>query len=399
MPITAHLHPELAEGRGWPLTPLGTLARHAVITSRRHAALGCLALLLAVTGAGAEAADLAAYRRLNVGLAEQHVIPRYEALAAATAALDEDTAAFCAAPGGAGLDGLRDRFREAQAAWMGVQHLRFGPVQFLLRYDRFAFWPDQRNTAGRHLGALLAGGDPAALEPRAFARGSVAVQGFPALERLLFGKDAAQLTEAGDAAAFRCRVLRRIAGNLAVMSRGTLDGWRTGDSAYRRVLETTGEDNAYYRDDKEASLDFFKAFHGSLQMIADLKLARPLGAEAAKAKPRRTESWRSEASLANLQANLRALEELYAGPAGFSTLVVSVAGDRDLDQALRDRLKAALAAAEAIRPPLSSALGDAEERGKVERLLAEVRALQGLATQRLAAALDLPVGFNAFDGD
>ena len=79
--------------------------------------------------------------------------------------------------------------------------------------------------------------------------------------------------------------------------------------------------------------------------------------------------------------------------------MVSVAGDRDLDQALRDRLKAALAAAEAIRPPLSSALGDAEERGKVERLLAEVRALQGLATQRLAAALDLPVGFNAFDGD
>lgn len=362
-------------------------------------ALGCLALLLAVTGATAEAAEMAAYRRLNLGLAEQHVIPRYEALAEATGALDEEAAAFCADPRTEGLQALQDRFKDGLAAWMGVQHLRFGPVQFLLRYDRFAFWPDQRNTAGRHLGALLAGGDPAALEPQAFARGSVAVQGFPALERLLFGKDAAALAEAGEAAAFRCRVLQAITRNLAVMARGTLDGWQTGDDAYLQVLETTGEDNAYYRDDKEATLDFFKAFHGSLQMIADLKLARPLGAEAAKAKPRRSESWRSEASLSNLRANLRALDELYAGPAGFSTFVAPAAGAPDLDQALRDRLKAAISAAEAIRPPLSAALGDAEERGKVERLLAEVRALQELATQRLAAALDVPVGFNAFDGD
>lgn len=364
----------------------------------RRAALGCLALLLA-GAAAAEAADSAAYRQLNLGLAEQHVIPRYEALAEATAALDDGTAAFCAAPQAAGLAALRDRFRDALAAWMGVQHLRFGPVQFLLRYDRFAFWPDKRNTGGRHLSKLLAGRDPAALEPQAFARGSVAVQGFPALERLLFGKDATGLTEAGEAGAFRCRVLRAIAGNLAGMARGTLEGWRDGEGAYLRVIGTAGEDNAYYRDDKEASLDFFKAFHGALRMIADLKLARPLGGEAAKAKPRRAESWRSEASLANIRANLRALEELYGGPAGFSGFVVAIANNRDLDRRLRAGFEAARATAAEIRPPLSAALGDPAERKKVERLLAELRALQALASERLAAALDIPVGFNAFDGD
>ena len=135
------------------------------------------------------------------------------------------------------------------------------------------------------------------------------------------------------------------------------------------------------------------------QMIADLKLSRPLGSEAAKAKSRRTESWRSGRSLDNITANLRALDALYAGPAGFSTLVTSNRRDAALDAVLRDRMKVALAAAEAIRPPLSVALGDAEERPKVERLLAEVRALEDLATSRLAVALDLPVGFNAFDGD
>ena len=342
---------------------------------------------------------MAAYRRLNLGLADQHVIPRYEALSEATTALDREAAAFCAAPRAAGLDGLRGRFRDALAAWIGVQHLRFGPVQFLLRYDRFAFWPDKRNTGGRHLSKLLAARDPAALEPQAFARGSVAVQGLTALERLLFGKDAAALTEAEAAAAFRCRLLRAITGNLAQMAYGTLDGWRSGEGAYLRILETPGADNAYYQDDKEATLDFFKAFHGGLQMIADLKLARPLGGEAAKAKPRRAEFWRSASGLASIQASLRALDDLYGGAAGLSTFVVAVAGDRALDRELRARLKAALAAAGEIRPPLSSALGDAEERVKVEPLLAEVRALQALATDRLAAALDIPVGFNAFDGD
>ncbi len=366
----------------------------------KRATLAGLALLLAVAAVGpAAAADSAAYRRLNVGLATQHVLPRYEALAGATAILDREAAAFCTAPGAAGLDGLRGRFRDALAAWMGVQHLRFGPVQFLLRYDRFAFWPDKRNTGGRHLNKLLAERDPAALEARAFARGSVAVQGFTALERLLFGKDATALAGADEAAAFRCRVLRTIAGNLAQMSSGTLDGWRNGEGAYLRILEAPGEDNAYYRDDKEATLDFFKAFHGSLQMIADLKLARPLGGEAAKAKPRRAEFWRSESALANIQANLRALDDLYGGAAGFSTFVIAVAGDDALDQALRAGLKAALSAAGEIEPPLSAALGDAGERPKVERLLAEVRGLQALATERLAAALDIPVGFNAFDGD
>ena len=367
----------------------------------QHRAVGALVLLLVVVfGPAADAQDLEAYRSLNLGLTTQHVIPGYRKLVQATVELDRQATAYCGADRVVGLEELRGRFHDAMEAWMGVQHLRFGPVQFLLRYDRFAFWPDKRNTGGRHLSRLLAAGDESALEPQAFARGSVAVQGFSALERLLYEKDAeTRFAEAGDATTFRCLVLQAITGNLAQMAAGTLEGWQGGEGAYRRVLETTGEDNAYYRDDKEATLDFFKAFHGSLQMIADLKLARPLGSEAAKAKSRRTESWRSGRSLDNVKANLRALEALYVGPAGFSTVVVSNSRDAALDAVLRDRLTAALAAAEAIRPPLSDALSDTEERPKVERLLAEVKALRELATSRLAVALDLPVGFNAFDGD
>lgn len=356
-------------------------------------------LMMAALSAPARADDQAAYRRVNLSLADSHVIPRYERLAEATAALDAEAESFCENPAAEGLPALRAGFVTALDAWMGVQHLRFGPVQFLLRYDRFAFWPDQRNTGSRHLRKLLTARDPAALEPRAFGRGSVAVQGFTALERLLFGKgDGAAFYEGGEAAAYRCQVLRAITGNLAEMSGGILKDWRNGDSAYRRVIEAPGEDNAYYLDDKEVTLEFFKAFHGSLQMVADLKLARPLGSSLKKSKPRRSESWRSARSLDNIKTNLRALQELYAGD-GFGALVKSRGGDPELDKTLSGWLVSALEAAESVRPPLSKALSDAAARPQLEKLLTEVRALQELATGRLAKALDLPVGFNAFDGD
>lgn len=355
--------------------------------------------MMAALSAAAWADDQAAYRRVNLSLADGHVIPRYETLTGATAALDGRAAAFCKSPAADALPDLRAGFVTALDAWMGVQHLRFGPVQFLLRYDRFAFWPDQRNTGSRHLRKLLTASDPAALEPRAFGRGSVAVQGFTALERLLFGKDdGAAFFEGDEAAAYRCRLLRAITGNLAEMSAGVLEDWRDGDSAYRRVLEAPGEDNAYYLDDKEVTLEFFKAFNGTLQMVADLKLARPLGGSLEKSKPRRSESWRSARSLDNIKTNLRALQALYAGE-GFAALVESRGGDPDLDKTLSLGLASALEAAESVRPPLSEALSDADARPQVETLLAEVRALQELATGRLAKALDLPVGFNAFDGD
>ena len=361
---------------------------------------GLLVLLIAAAlSAVVQARDQSAYRRANLSLTERHVLPRYQMLTEAAMALDREARAFCQSPAAEGLAGLRTGFVKALDAWMGVQHLRFGPAQFLLRYDRFAYWPDQRNTGSRHLRRLLSARDPAALEPRAFARGSVAVQGFTALERLLYGKGAdAAFLEASDTAGFRCQVLRAITGNLAEMAGGILKDWRDSDTAYRRVLETPGEDNAYYLDDKEVTLEFFKSFHGMLQMIADLKLARPLGSSVEKSKPRRSEAWRSGRSRENIMANLRALKEIYDGE-GFAALVAAQTGDPELVGELSYRLDSALAAAEGIRQPLSEAVSDAAARPQVETLLAEVEALQELATGRLAAALDLPVGFNAFDGD
>src|SRR3546814_15047315 len=93
--------------------------------------------------------------------------------------------------------------------------LRFGPSLLFLRYDRIEFWPDKRGVVRRHLSQLLSGQDAEALQPRTFANGSVAVQGFPALERLLFDSD-----DDTWAMPFGCDVVRAIGTNLKSIAAG-----------------------------------------------------------------------------------------------------------------------------------------------------------------------------------
>lgn len=364
----------------------------------------CLGLwCLVLVGAGhsdVQADDMTAYQQLNDGLIAGHVIPRYEALVEATAVLERSAAGFCDAPQPAVLATLREDFHGAMDAWMSVQHIRFGPVELFLRYDRYAFWPDKRNATGRQLDALLAAADPAELETQAFGRGSVAVQGFTALERLLFSADSeSKLVDAAAEEPYRCALVNTIAANLSRMSADTLSEWREGERPFTQVIATASEDNTHYRDAREATLDFFKALHGSLQFVADLKLSRPLGSALDKAKPRRAESWRSARSLDNLQANLAAVEALYADEAGFGRYVIEEAKDEALDRELRDRLASLRAVAEDVKGPLSDAVADPNERPKLERLLVDVQDTRQLVETRLSAALGVQVGFNAFDGD
>jgi predicted lipoprotein len=51
------------------------------------------------------------------------------------------------------------------------------------------FWPDPKGLGWKAQRALLTG-DPAALQPEAFAQQSIAARGLPALERLLYPAEA-----------------------------------------------------------------------------------------------------------------------------------------------------------------------------------------------------------------
>lgn len=339
----------------------------------------------------AQAIDPGAYRQLNADLVEHHVIPRYAALETAMAGLDKAARAYCGAPSDTGFAALRTAYGEAADAWQGVQHIRFGPVDLFMRLQRFAMWPDTRNTVGRQLGEMLKSGDRERISQHAFETGSVAVQGLPALERLLY--------DDAPPAGFACETVTAISGNMAGMATDVLRAWR-GD--YAQTVARAGEAGTHYQSASEATLDLFKSLHTAVELVADHKLARPLGGSAKEAKPQLGESWRSGRSMENIRVNLRAAEALYLGEGGgqgFGHFVRDVAGDRKLDDLFRRAFKQTIATADSVSLPLKEAVKDKAERVKLLQLAKETAALKQLLATRLTGALDIPLGFNALDGD
>ena len=329
-----------------------------------------------LAAAPAQALTDAQYASLNEAAFEQHVRPRYESLAEATAALDAGAKTFCQSPAHEKLSDLQSRYHAAADAWQDVQHIRFGPVELFFRSQRIAFWPDQRNSIGKQMAEILAQRKSALLAPEKFGRGSVAVQGLPALERLLFGADAAKLPAPGEDARYRCDYLIAIAANLSGIAREVRDEWQKQPA-----------------NGKDTSLDLFKSLYTAVELVADHKLARPLGASAAEARPRLAESWRSNRSLDNIRHNLEAARHLY------STAFAPVITDQALNADIGRAFERTIAAATAVKMPLEEAVQDRTARAALETLGAEVIALKQLLMQRLPAALDLPLGFNALDGD
>jgi hypothetical protein len=324
------------------------------------------------------------YRALNADAVAKHILPRYRTLAAATDALAQAARRHCDNPAA-----LAEPWRQAMAAWQSVQHLRFGPIEYFNRLQRFAFWPDPRNIAQRQLAELFEKRDAAALDPAKLVTGSVAIQGLRALERAIFDPGERKQFP-GDA--YRCRWLAAAADNLAVMARDTLSEWAGPPQDFAARFVRADGDGSQYHAPGEATLELFKSVYAAVELIADHKLARPLGDKAAAARPHLAESWRSETSLANVKINLAAARDLYA------SLAPGV-GDAALRQDIAQRFAATLAAADAVRGPLESAVGDPARRPAVERLRREALALKRVLADRLAPALGLPLGFNALDGD
>lgn len=353
-------------------------------------ALAIFLLLIATPGHTVEAG---AYTALNKAAIETHILPRYDALVTATAGLKAAAKSYCAAPATQPLVDLQAAFGATMDAWQDIQHVRFGPIDWFFRSQRFAFWPDPRNTIGKQMAELLSKHQSGAVDPDLLAKGSVATQGLPALERLIFGEDANKLKSGADAA-YRCRYVEAIATNLAQMAKDTQAAWKDGgERAFAAVMLETARSDAPYREPQEATLELFKALYLAVELAADHKLARPLGAALKDARPRLAESWRSGRSLRNIQRNLAAAHDLY-----LSSFAAAVA-DKAVDAAIRDGFTRSVAAANAIRLPFETAVQDAKARPQAEALAVELLALKKQLGERLPSALDIPAGFNALDGD
>jgi predicted lipoprotein len=361
-----------------------------------------IALSLALAAAPARAAlDEDAYRTLNRTLIVDYVLPAYAQLAESAAAFQGAIGSVCETPNQENLADIQRLFGELADDWQRVAPFRFGPAQFLMRSQRFAFWPDPKDAVGAAVDDRIGALDFTTLIEEEIRDGSVAGQGLPALEQLLFGEEAEAAFLAGDdAAQFRCAYAAAISDNLAWMAADLVHEWGDETAGFASELLAAGSDpDGHYLSQREVTFELFKSFYGSVEIVAGHKLTRPLDESVETAKPRLAEAWRSNRSLANISVNLEGAMAMYELPGGIGDTLAASGNDPELDPLLRRAFPQTIATLASIEMPLQDAIVDPEERKKVEKLALETRALKALFEQRLAPALDIPVGFNAMDGD
>lgn len=324
--------------------------------------------------------------------------PLHAAFAGAADRLDGAVDAFCGSPDAATLDAARAAWRDAVPAFAAIEPLRVGPVIEENRINRVFFWPDSRRAGERQLRALLA--EPGPLDAAGIAGKSVAVQGLPALERLLYAKgiDA----DPAAAAAATCRVAVAVAGNVSGIAAELHAAWDAPEKADgagtdggigARMISPAADD-PLFRSESEVLRSLLTQLQAGLESVAGPKLAPVVDGDAngVRALP----FTRSGLYPEYLDGNLDGLAALLLD--GGIADAAGVADEAKFELGNARRLLGKLAGELSVEgAPGEAPSADAADTARALR--AGVTGLERLALDRVAPALGTRTGFNSADGD
>jgi predicted lipoprotein len=323
-----------------------------------------------------------------------YIVPAYQRLLIATTNLTKATDAYCAGPGEESKAAFTAAFAETVQAWAGVDFLRFGPMAREGRFERFSFWPDVHGTGARQLRQMLSAEDASLLQPGGLDRQSAAVQGFPALESLMFLPDKGVLASNSESP-YRCSLALAVARNMNTIAALALAGW-TGSESWAALMEKPGASNPVYATSSEAMTEILKAILTGIEQDRDLKIQPALGKTEAEAQPGRAPFPLAGQTLPYLRGSIQALksfidtsEVLMLLPASEQTIVSSYeAGFRALAETL-----------DSAGDDFKAAIVEPDSRVKLAQLPDTLASLRDLFHYKLFPTLGLSAGFNALDGD
>ncbi len=372
-----------------------------------------LVFIALLCGFGREALALESGPVLNgmaAAIIEGHIRPGYARLFQASDQLKLKMKNYCAARAGAGqqagagklsqLEPLRQAFGTTVLAFAAIEHIHFGPMMEQYRRERLYYWPDRKGRGARAVRKLLAGQDRAALDQATFAKKSVAVQGLSALELLLHARGKEALLKTGDEGTFACAYGIAIVENIHRISAEMVGEWAV-TGTISQYLMNPKPDHAHYRTSKEVVSTFYQAITSGFQMLHDLNLLPLPGTDSQHAKPKRAAFWRSGLAIAYIRAKFNGLMA-FVRVSGFIDLLPKDGVDlrahvnrveNEISQifsGFKDAGKTRQIAAILTTP---------RSRADFEQLTKHVSHLNAGFARQFAVAADLPLGFNASDGD
>jgi len=317
--------------------------------------------------------------------ATDFIVPRFQSVAKAAHAQQAAWSAFCADRKHGNVETLKKAYNDLADAWSDVEFMRIGPAAVALRVERFNWWLDRTDATAKALNQMLAATDPQMLTPEKLATGSVAGQGLPVVERLLYPADAAGQLKADDGAQ-RCAVGAAVTAAQAAIADQIVSDWTAADGARAALMANTRWKYAF-ADANEAASVMLTDLVAGLEGLKDLKVALVFHDINNPNAPRLSEASRSGRTLRDIGRNLGAIRlalETYFVPA-------SAVQRTQIDMAFDD--------AEHSLQKLETA------KNETERVVASKLAqgsFSALAQQMIVVlpqATGLTLGFNNLDGD
>lgn len=312
-------------------------------------------------------------QEISLKVVQDFVIPSYTAFAQQATKQAEAWEKTCTP------ETLKPLFQDTSDAWAKVQHINFGPITLLLRRDRLYHWPERRNAVAKSLSKAMAEKDPSLLTPKKIRGSSVAVQGLPALERILYTD-----TIKDD---YGCQLGKQIARNIEAIATGALKDWKD-------TLPTVEAGQAhpiFFESSDESATRLFTELLAGFQMISDQKVALPMGSSLKKANGKRAEGWRSQRSTRYIQQSANSLNDMAKPFISFLPADSAAKVKVQLDRFVK--------LASALPAPLKDAVTDEKARAQIMAFREELSTTRNLIVDEFTKHLGLTVGFNSLDGD
>lgn len=330
---------------------------------------GALVGLLCLTGSLDAAAQQSPRVMWHAAIGDQ-----YAELADATTQLRDAATSYCEAPDETRRAAFDADWLTAYRAWQRVRYLDFGPIEQDSRAWQLQFWPDRKNLIARKANVWLDAPEPP--DAVAVAGDSVAIQGFPALEYLLYDENAPRLDSPQ-----ACALARAVAEHIASTTQSLHDDWQ----AFRPHYLATES----YTDDTLNSV-----MH-ALEILEDKRLANPMGL---RGKPRNAylaEAWRSGHSLDLIEASVEGMRESFLP--GLAQLLEGRDNMNGFDE-LETAFDNILATLTELPAGLAPSLDDEAGYRALQPLYLDTAILRQHFTT-LLGELGVVSGFNSSDGD
>lgn len=292
--------------------------------------------------------------------------------------LSDNAQGFCA--GTTSMAELKASFHDTWLAWAPLDAYQFGPMETLGAALSVNFFPDKKGFVGRALKQLHALPAEDQANPEKIARFSVAAQGLPALERLIY--------DTADEAP--CPLLSGISHHLSNTATALYSAW-FAEQGWADLMRSAGPQNPVYMADEEVTRQAFTALDFSILRMREHRLGRPLGTYT-RAFPKRAEAWRSGLTNDVIAAQLAGLGQVL--DQGFAS-ALPVELRRETNAIIADLLRLL----GKIDRPLKEAVKDPLLRVRIEGLQTKLGALQHHLDTEIGPILSVQVGFSAGDGD